>query len=192
MSNSTLAAVTIISPNKSVPRNHAIDTVTVHCMAGNLTVEACGRVFANKARQASSNYGIGSDGRIALYVEEKDRSWATSSRTNDNRAVTIEVANDGGANTGWHVSDAAFKSLIRLLTDICARNGISQLRWQANKALIGHSELKARKRGWKQRTANIKNSLRTTKGPCSAQSQTGQTTSSMGSLCRRIQKNQAT
>ena len=109
-------------------------------MAGNLSVEACGRVFANKARAASSNYGIGSDGRIGLYVDEANRSWATSSRENDNCAVTIEVANDGGATTGWHVSDAAFKSLIRLLADICARNGIRELSWQANKALIGHPE----------------------------------------------------
>lgn len=135
MSNSKPATVTILSPHRSAPRNHAIDTVTVHCMAGNLTVEACGRVF--QSRQASS---IGSDGRIALYVDEGNRSWATSSRENDNRAVTIEVANDGGANTGWHVSDQAFKSLIRLLADVCARNGIRQLRWRSDKALIGHPD----------------------------------------------------
>lgn len=106
-------------------------------MAGNLSVESCGDLFSKSSRQASSNYGIGSDGRIALYVEEKDRSWCSSNKTNDHRAVTIEVANDGGSNTGWHVSDKAMKSLIELVTDICKRNGIKELKWKADKNLIG-------------------------------------------------------
>ena len=135
MSNSKLATVTVYSPHHSGKRNHRIDTVTVHCMAGNLSVEACGRVF--QSRQASSNYGIGSDGRIALYVDEANRSWATSSRDNDNRAVTIEVANDGGEQTGWHVSDKAYHALIRLLADICQRNGIKKLLWKGDSNLKG-------------------------------------------------------
>ena len=95
-------------------------------MAGNLTVEQCGNGFANKSRQASSNYGIGSDGRVGLYVEEKNRSWASSSPANDNQAVTIEVANDvvGG---NWHVSDKALAKTIELCADICKRNGIKKL-----------------------------------------------------------------
>lgn len=133
MSNSSLATYTKISPNKTSPRNHSIDTLTIHCMAGNLTVEKCGDLFYSKLRRASSNYGIGSDGRIALYVEESDRSWCSSNRANDMRAITIEVANDGGANTGWHVSDAAMASLIALVADICKRNGISKLVWSTNK-----------------------------------------------------------
>lgn len=133
MSNSTLATYTRISPNKTSPRNHRIDTITIHCMAGNLTVERCGELFAKRTRMASSNYGIGSDGRIGLYVEEKDRSWCSSNKANDMRAVTIEVANDGGADTGWHVSDAAMASLIALVADICKRNGISKLVWSTNK-----------------------------------------------------------
>ena len=137
MSNSGLISYTKISPNKTTPRNHAIDTITIHCMAGNCTVETCGEIFQPTSRQASSNYGIGSDGRIAMYVEEKDCSWCSSSSSNDNRAVTIEVANDGDAETGWHVSDAAFTSLIKLITDICKRNGIKKLLWQADKNLIG-------------------------------------------------------
>lgn len=134
--NSKLATYKKISPNKSSPRNHKIDTISIHCMAGNLSVETCGNVFAPSSAKASSNYGIGSDGRIAMYVEEKDRSWATSSSSNDNRAVTIEVANDGGA-PDWHVSDKAMKSLINLITDICKRNGIKELKWKADKSLIG-------------------------------------------------------
>jgi hypothetical protein len=106
-------------------------------MAGNMTVESCGALFSKYSRQTSSNYGIGSDGRIAMYVEEKDRSWCTSSRSNDNRAITIEVANDGGAETGWHVSDKAMASLINLVTDICQRNGIKELKWKGDKNLIG-------------------------------------------------------
>lgn len=137
MSNSSLVSYTKLSPCKNSPRNHAIDTITIHCMAGNLTVEACGALFQNKSRETSSNYGIGSDGRIALYVNESDRSWCTSSRSNDNRAITIEVANDGGASTGWHVSDKAMASLINLLVDICKRNGIKELKWKGDKNLIG-------------------------------------------------------
>lgn len=137
MSNSSLVSYTKISPNKTSPRNHKIDTISIHCMAGNLSVETCGNLFAKTSKQASSNYGIGTDGRIALYVDEKDRSWCTSNAANDNRAITIEVANDGGAETGWHVSDKALNALIDLLVDICKRNGIKALKWQANKALIG-------------------------------------------------------
>lgn len=134
--NSPLVNYTKISPNKTSPRNHIIDTISIHCMAGNLSIETCGNVFAPASRKASSNYGIGSDGRIALYVEEKDRSWCTSNSANDNRAITIEVANDGGA-PDWHVSDKAMASLIELLTDICRRNNIKELKWKADKSLIG-------------------------------------------------------
>ena len=134
--NSPLVSYTKISPNKSSPRNHVIDTITIHCMAGNLSVERCGAVFAPTTRKASSNYGIGSDGRIAMYVEEKDRSWCTSNRANDMRAITIEVANDGSA-PDWHVSDKALNSLIELVADICKRNNIKELKWQGNKSLIG-------------------------------------------------------
>ena len=134
--NSSLVCYTQISPNRNSPRNHVIDTITIHCMAGNLTIERCGNLFASTSRQASSNYGIGSDGRIALYVEEKDRSWASSNPANDNRAVTIEVANDGGA-PDWHISNKAMAALIELVTDICKRNRIKELKWQANKNLIG-------------------------------------------------------
>ena len=133
MSNSSLVSYTAISPFRTSPRNHAIDTITVHCMAGNLSVETCGNVFQRQGRNASSNYGIGSDGRIALYCPEKDRSWCSSNRANDMRAITIEVANDGGA-PDWHVSDKAMESLVDLLTDICQRNGIPKLVFSANKA----------------------------------------------------------
>lgn len=133
MVKSSLATVVVESPNRNSPRMSKIDTITIHCMAGNLSVESCGSLFAKSSREASSNYGIGSDGRIACYVGEEDRSWCSSNRANDNRAITIEVANDGGADTGWHVSDKAYKSLISLLVDICRRNNISKLVWSNNK-----------------------------------------------------------
>ena len=132
--NSALISYTKLSPHHSGLRNHTIDTISIHCMAGNLSVETCGNIFMNK--KASSNYGIGSDGRIAIYVEEKNRSWCTSSSSNDNRAVTIEVANDGGA-PDWHVSDKAMAALIQLCADICKRNNIKELKWEGNKNLIG-------------------------------------------------------
>lgn len=129
MSNSSLICYTKISPHRNSPRNNSIKKITIHHMAGNLSVETCGNVFQN--RQASANYGIGSDGRIAMYVEEKDRSWASSSGTNDHQAVTIEVANDSGA-PNWHVSDKAMESLINLCVDICKRNGIAKLNFTGN------------------------------------------------------------
>ena len=63
MSNSALVSYTKLSPNHSGKRTHVIDTISVHCMAGNLSVETCGALFAKSSREASSNYGIGSDGR---------------------------------------------------------------------------------------------------------------------------------
>lgn len=131
--NSPLVSYVLLSPNHSGQRKKPIDTITIHCMAGNCSVEVCGQIFQNKNSQASSNYGVGSDGRIGLYVEEKNRSWCTSSNYNDQRAITIEVANDGGASTGWHVSDKAMAALIDLVADICKRNNIKKLVWSTDK-----------------------------------------------------------
>lgn len=126
MSNSPLVDYIKISPNSTNPRRDKIKKITIHHMAGNLSVEACGNVFASASRKASSNYGIGTDGRVGMYVEEKNRAWTSSSAANDNQAVTIEVANDqiGG---DWHVSDTALNKLIELCVDICKRNGIEKL-----------------------------------------------------------------
>lgn len=139
-SNSPLVVYTKLSPNHSGKRTRNIDSIAIHCMAGNCTIETCGQIFAPSSRQASSNYGIGSDGRIGMYVEEKNRSWCTSSNAVDQRAVTIEVANDGGAPQ-WHVSDKAMVSLIKLCADICKRNNIKTLKWRGDKGLIGQVNL---------------------------------------------------
>lgn len=124
MSNSKLVSYTKISPRRTSPRNDKIRKITVHHMAGNLSVETCGNVF--QTRQASANYGIGSDGRVGQYVDEADRAWSTAWPDNDNQAINIEVANDGGA-PDWHVSDEALASLVDLCVDICRRNGIDKL-----------------------------------------------------------------
>ncbi len=132
MSNSSLISYTKISPNRTSPRKKPIRKITIHHMAGNLSVEQCGAVFAPTSRKASSNYGIGTDGRIGMYVEEKDRAWTSSSPDNDNQAVTIEVANNTlGPN--WTVSDKAMTSLIDLCVDICKRNGIQRLNFTGDK-----------------------------------------------------------
>ena len=131
MGNSALVNYTKISPNKNTPRKSAIDTITIHCMAGQLSVETCGNVFAPASRQASSNYGIGPDGRVGLYVEEKDRSWCSSNAANDNRAITIEVASD--SKPPYAVTPQAYAKLIELVADICRRNGIKALVWNNNK-----------------------------------------------------------
>ena len=85
-----------------------------------------GSIFASSARQASANYGVGTDGRIAEYVSEDRRAWTSGSPENDYIAITIEVANDGGA-PNWHVSDKALAALIDLCVDICKRHGIKKL-----------------------------------------------------------------
>lgn len=115
---SSLVSYVKISPHK-YKRTHTIDRITVHHMAGDLSVEGCGEVFQT-TRRASSNYGIGSDGRIACYVPEDYRSLASSSFWNDDRAITIEVANCSGS-PDWKVSEKAFASLIDLCVDICQR-----------------------------------------------------------------------
>lgn len=132
MSNSPLVDYTRISPNKNSPRNHKIDTITIHCVVGQCTVETLGNIFAPTSCQASSNYGVGTDGKIGMYVEEKDRSWCSSNAANDNRAVTIEVASD--TKHPYAVNDRAFAALLDLVTDICKRNGIKKLVWSTKKA----------------------------------------------------------
>lgn len=129
---SKLCSYTAISPNKSV-RTEKISKITIHHMACVISVERCGEIFAPTSRQASSNYGVGGDGRIACYAPENFRAWTTSSKANDNVAVTIEVANSVAAEP-WPVSDTAYESLIRLCVDICQRNGIKRLNWTGDKS----------------------------------------------------------
>ena len=130
-SNSPLVNYTDITDHNYGLRSHAIDTITVHHMAGNLSVETCGNLFHKK--NGSSNYGIGTDGRIALYVPESNGAWTSSNKTNDMRAITIEVANEILAPY-WTISAAAMTSLINLCADICKRNNIKALIWSDNKS----------------------------------------------------------
>ena len=133
--NSPLATVKVLSPNHSGQRNHKIDTITIHCVVGQCSAQRIGEIFLPKERQASSNYGIGYDGQIGLYVEEQNRSWCSSSASNDHRAITIEVASD--TTHPYAVNDKAYAALLDLVTDICKRNGIKKLLWQGDKNLIG-------------------------------------------------------
>lgn len=125
-SNSDLVTYVRLSPNYSGRNGKKIKKITIHHMAGNLSIETCGNIFANPSRKASSTYGIDTMGRIGLYVEEMYRPWTSSSRSNDEEAVTIEVANCtiGG---DWEISEEAMNSLIILCVDICRRNGIPKL-----------------------------------------------------------------
>lgn len=135
MSNSKLVDYTRISPNKTSPRNHVIDTITIHCIVGQWTARQGCDYFATTDRECSANYVVGKDGSIGLSVEEKDRSWCSSSASNDNRAVTIEVASD--TTHPYAVTDKAYAALLDLVTDICRRNGIKKLLWKGDKSLIG-------------------------------------------------------
>ena len=131
MGNSKLVDYTLISPNKTIGRNHSIDTITIHCFVGQVTVERGCEVFKPTSKKASCNYVVAKDGKIGLVVDEKDRSWCTSNSANDNRAVTIEVASD---TTGdLKVTDAAYNALIKLVADICKRNNIKKLVWSTDK-----------------------------------------------------------
>lgn len=125
--NSPLATVVIPSPNHSGTRTHTIDRITPHCVVGQLSAEAVGAIFADEERWASSNYGIGFDGRIGMYVEEKNRSWCSSDAKNDQRAVTIECASD--REDPYAMNAAVWDALVRLCTDICERNGKTRLIW---------------------------------------------------------------
>ena len=131
MSNSPLATYTRITKNKTSPRNHAIDTITIHCIVGQWTAKQGCDYFATTDRQCSANYVVGKDGSIGLSVDEKDRSWCSSNGTNDNRAITIEVASD--TTHPYAVTAKAYAALLDLVTDICKRNGIKKLVWSTNK-----------------------------------------------------------
>ncbi len=140
MSNSSLVEYVKLSPHTNPRGNNKIKKITIHHMAGNLSIEACGDIFAAPSRQASSNYGVGSDGRVGMYAEEDRRAWTSSSPDNDYQAITIEVANDGGA-PDWHISDTALEKTIELCADICKRNGIEKLIYtgDANGNLTRHN-----------------------------------------------------
>lgn len=130
--NSSLVSYTKLSPNHSGKRTHSIDRITPHCVVGQLSAESICGCFTSTSRQASCNYGIGTDGRVSLCVEEKNRSWCSSSNANDQRAVTIECASDMKAP--YAMNSKVYESLIKLCTDICKRNGKKKLLWLGSKS----------------------------------------------------------
>lgn len=131
MSNSPLVSYTKYSPNNSGKRAHSIDRISPHCVVGQCTIESLGGWFSQLSAKCSSNYGIGKDGRIGLFVDEANRSWCTSSSANDNRAVTIECASDTTHPYAMH--ECVFESLVKLCADICKRNGKTILIWWPDK-----------------------------------------------------------
>ena len=131
MSNSPLVSYTKLSPNHSSRRIRPVERITPHCIVGQISVEALGDIFSPKAKRASSNYGIGKDGRVGMYVEEANRSWCSNSSDNDQRAVTIECASD--ATPPYAFTDVVYQRLIELCVDICRRNGKKKLLWIEDK-----------------------------------------------------------
>ncbi len=129
--NSSMVVYTKLSPNHSGQRTHAIDRITPHCVVGQCTAEGLGEWFEKQSTQASSNYGIDKDGRVGMYVEEKNRSWCSSSNANDQRAITIECASD--TTEPYAFRDIVYKRLIELCIDICKRNGKNKLIWFGDK-----------------------------------------------------------
>ena len=133
--NSPLVSCTRLSPNRTSPRSHVIDTITIHCIVGQWTAQRGCDFFAGRDRKASTNYVVGKDGSIGLCVEEKDRAWCSSNRDNDHRAVTIEVASDTAHP--YAVTPQAYNALLDLVTDVCKRNGIRKLLWKGDRNLVG-------------------------------------------------------
>ena len=129
--NSPMVVYTKLSPNHSGQRTMAIDRITPHCVVGQCTAEGLGDWFYKSSTQASSNYGIDKDGRVGMYVEEKNRSWCSSSGANDQRAITIECASD--TTEPYAFRDIVYQRLIELCIDICKRNGKNKLIWFGNK-----------------------------------------------------------
>lgn len=129
--NSSLVSYTKLSPNHSGQRTHSIDRITPHCVVGQLSAESICGCFTSTSRQASCNYGIGTDGKVSLCVEEKNRSWCSSSSANDQRAITIECASDKAEP--YAMNNAVYTTLVKLCTDICKRNGKKKLLWLGDK-----------------------------------------------------------
>ena len=129
--NSPLVDYTKLSPCNSGRRTHRIDRITPHCVVGQASVEGLGSLFQSYSRQTASNYGIGADGRVGLYVNESDRSWCSSSNANDQRAITIECASD--TVHPYTMKTVVYNKLIKLCVDICRRNGIKKLLWLGTK-----------------------------------------------------------
>ena len=130
MGNSKLVTCTVKSPNHSGKRTHSIDRITPHCVVGQLSASAIGGCFP-QGRNASCNYGIGTEGGICLIVDEENRSWCSSSNANDQRAVTIECASD--KTDPYAMNNTVYNKLIDLCEDICRRNGKTKLIWISNK-----------------------------------------------------------
>lgn len=126
-----MISYTKLSPNNSGKRTMNIDRITPHCVVGQCSVETLGEIFSNTSIIASSNYGIGVDGRVGMYVPENKRSWCSSSAENDQRAVTIECASD--TNEPYRMNDAVYKTLVKLCVDICKRNYKTALLWLGDK-----------------------------------------------------------
>ena len=130
-SNSSLAKAKYLSPNHSGTRTHSIDRITPHCVVGQFSGAGIGGCFKSASRQASCNYGIGTAGDIVLIVEEKNRSWCSSSKANDQRAVTIECASN--TTHPYAMNASVYSSLVKLCVDICKRNGKKKLIWFGDK-----------------------------------------------------------
>ena len=141
MSNSRLPTYVRLSPNVTKPRQGTIKGVAIHCTAGGKDLPASDFadlsrfVIPDRDNGASCHYVVGGDGSIAQVCGEENRAWCTSNKI-DHQLVTIEVASDHVAP--YLVNAVAIQSLIKLLADICQRNGIPKLLWKGDKSLMGH------------------------------------------------------
>jgi len=141
--SSPLSTYTRLSPNRSAPRNKKIRRLTPHCVAGNLSVQTtlglANFINSTGANRASTNYAIGSDGKIGLGVEETNRAWTSSNSANDNEAITFEIANNGGGPS-WPMSDAALNAWLTLAVDIAQFYGFKKVAYHGSKDKLGTND----------------------------------------------------
>lgn len=124
-----------LSPNCTTPRLYDVTRLTPHVVVGQFTgkqiINLPRFVNYNGKSGASCNYGIGSIGDITGGVDENSRSWCTSNRDNDHRAITFEIASD--PTHPYAITDAAYSAMLDLMTDICRRYGKTKLLWLGTK-----------------------------------------------------------
>ena len=122
-------------PGRYYNRNgKKVNRVIVHHFANgstNMTRQTLLKVFKN--RTGSVTYAVFSDGEIVQFLPESVAPWTTSSYNADITAITIEVEDITG-DPSWKISDAAYRSLVKLIADICDRyDGIGKLRFDGTK-----------------------------------------------------------
>lgn len=111
------------SPNHYQGRNgYTVNHITLHIMVGSL--EGTDNVFHRSSYQASSTYGVGTDGTVYQWVDEANGAWCDANMASDCSGISIEHA---GGIAGIVPTDAEYEASARLCADIARRYGWTTL-----------------------------------------------------------------